>query len=183
MTTDPPASPGSGPARPTAGRGWVNILNARSATLHADVGGGQGQLHSGDGLVQGRSRHRQQDGQCRVGAGGRRAAGELGAGVPVDGGRPARGGGERREQYTNIGNPVEATDFNSDTLYYSLSGTDAAVIRNRSKQWAAPAGVGRDAGLRGQAELPLHGGSQRPSGPARRRRHGDRRHAERDGSR
>ena len=66
-----------------------------------------------------------QDGRKGVAAGGGRAAGELGAGVPDDGDRAARGGGGHESG--NVGAPVAATDFDNDTLYYSLSGTDAAT--------------------------------------------------------
>ena len=100
---------------------WVNIATATSATFDTD-GRRRGQLHTRYGVVHGR-RGFWQDGRKGVAAGGGRAAGELGAGVPDDGDRAARGGGGRRERQRR--GAVEATDFNNDTLYYSLSGTDA----------------------------------------------------------
>ena len=78
---------------------------------------------------------------------------------------------------TNIGDPVAATDFNNsaDTLYYSLSGTDAEffTIDSGTGQLRLAQGVTLD--YEGKRSVPRHGGSQRPSGPARRPRHGDRR--------
>ena len=63
--------------------------------VHANAGGGPGQLHPRDGVVHRRPRP-EQDGPRGVSARGRPAAGELAAGLPVDGERPARGGGELR---------------------------------------------------------------------------------------
>ena len=72
--------------------------------VHANAGGGPRQLHPRDGVVHRRPRPEQ---DCRegIGARGRPSAGELGAGVPVVGGRAARSGGELRGRIRKSGHP------------------------------------------------------------------------------
>ena len=108
--------------------------------VHANAGGGPGQLHPRDGVVH-RRRRTEQDGRAGIAARGRPAAGELAARVPVDGERPARGGGEHPRSGTAVGAPVAATDLNAgdstvnDPLAYSLSGTDAASFTIDGGTW------------------------------------------------
>ena len=89
---------------PNGRTGWVNILNARSATYTPTL------EEDKDNYIRATASYRdgegtEQDGRRGVAAGGRRAAGELGAGVPDDGDRAARGGGERPSGST-FGAPV-----------------------------------------------------------------------------
>ena len=69
------------------------------------------------------------------------------------------GGGRTRAPGEDIGNPVEATDDNNDTLTYVLGGTDAASfdMDTGSGQLMTLAALG----LRDQGHLLRHGGSQR----------------------
>ena len=79
---------------------------------------------------------------------------------------------------TAVGAPVAATDLNAgdsnvnDPLAYSLTGTDAGSFTIDTGTGQIPAGVGRNPGLRGQADVPGHRAGHRRPGPERRRRPG-----------
>ena len=115
MTTFPPESPGSGRARPTGARTGSTSQGATSAaytpTLEEDRGN----------YIRATASYTDDEGPNKtanagIAPRGRPAPGELGARVPVHGGRAARSGGELRGRFPQSATPVAATDLNAGEL-------------------------------------------------------------------
>ena len=75
---------------------WVNIA---TGDVYTPASGGGGQLPPGHGQLHRRPRTEQQGGTASLGPPRRRAADQLGPGVPIHGGWPARGTGELRQRH------------------------------------------------------------------------------------
>ena len=164
---------------------WVNIAGATSAAYTPTLEEDRGNYIRATAIVHRRPRP-EQDGGDGVGARGRPAAGELGAGVPVDGGRPAGGGGEQSDERDHRraggGHRPERRGLGGQRpARLRIERHGRRVVHHRLEHGATAGGGECDAGLRGQANVPRHRGSHRRQGPERRRRHGRyRRQAERD---